>query len=111
MALDDLCKFLAPRRPEIVRQILSAFYLEDEGVTKAELMRQVGLKQRTLEYYITKLKRWRIIRTERRWDAPALYHLEPRSFHVRLDTLLCDPLRNFTLRELGTMVKGAEAAA
>jgi len=97
--LVDLCRFLAPRRPEIVRQILSAFYLQDEGVTKAELMRQVGLKQRTLEYYITKLRRWRIIRTSRR-HSPARYFLEPKMFHARVDTVLCDALNNLTMPKL-----------
>jgi len=109
MALSDLCRFLAPRRPEIVRQVLNAFYLEDEGVTKAELMRQVGLKQRTLEYYITKLRRWKIIRTSRR-HSPARYFLEPKSFHVRLDSMLVDPLRYFTIK-LWQSGERAEAVA
>ena len=108
--MSDLCRFLAPRRPEIVRQILNAFYLEDEGVTKAELMRQVGLKQRTLEYYITRLRRWRVIRTSRR-HSPARYFLEPKMFHARIDTLLVDPLHHFRAPKPWQSGERAEAAA
>lgn len=100
MALVDLCKFLAPRRPQNVRQILDAFYLQDGGVTKVELMRQTGLKLRTLEYYITKLRLWRIISTERHRGGPPHYHLEPRSFHARIDTILFDALRNLAMPKL-----------
>lgn len=100
MALDDLARLVCPRKPGVALKVLNCFYMTNGGVTKAELLRQLGLKPRTLEYYLTRFKHWRIISTRRRYCRPASYHLEPRQFHVRADTLLVDPLshlKNFGL--------------
>lgn len=115
--MEDLARFLAPKRPERATSILRCFYNNDGGCTLAEMMRETGMREKALRYYITRFRRWRLLRTERRYCQTALYHLELRSFHVRLDTLLCDPLRNFQAPKLGPegfeppKLKGAEAAS
>lgn len=96
MALEDLVRLISPRCPKHALAILRVFYYQgkDDIVTKADLMKQLGMKQRTLEYYITKLRHWRIISTERHWGGPPHYHLSPTAFHARVDTLLVDSLQN-----------------
>ena len=112
MGLNDLARFLAPKCPRRARAILQCFYGNDGGCTLADMMRETGMREKTLQYHLTKFRRWKLLWTERRHRAPAIYHLEMRPFHVRLDTVLIDPLRVFHdgQRQSGGM-KGAEAAA
>lgn len=95
MGLEDLARFLAPKRPERAMAILRCFYKNEDGCTMSDLMRETGLREKALRYYITKFRRWKLLWTERRYCQPAIYHLEPRPFHVRLDTVLIDPLKAF----------------
>lgn len=92
MALEDLARFIAPKRPNRMLTILRCFYGGD-GATKASIMHQTGIKQRALEYYITRLKKWKVlwVRRRRRGMA-AVYSVEPSAFRVRLDSVLVDPL-------------------
>lgn len=91
MALEDLARFIAPKSPERMLAILRCFYGGD-GATKASIMRQTGLREKALNYHITRLKKWKILWTRRRHLLPAIYHVEPRAFRVRLDSVLVDPL-------------------
>lgn len=97
MGLEDLARFLAPKRPENALAILRCFYGADggRGRTMGEIVRETGLREKNVRYYMTRFRRWKLIWTERRHREQAIYHLEPRPFHVRLDTVLCDPLRAF----------------
>lgn len=100
MALEDLACLVASKRPQNVLRILRCFYMENGGHTFTELMKRTGLREKALRYYITRLRRWRIISTQRRYLRPALYHLEPKAFHARIDTLLCDPLKHLVIFKL-----------
>lgn len=93
MALEDVARLLSPKRPAIVLKILQTFYKTDEGVTKAELLRQTELRPKTLEYYIGLFKRWKLLETHRHRGTPCHYSLDYRSFHSRLDTLYADPIK------------------
>jgi len=94
MALEDLARLIAPRCPKNALKILRCFYLKDGGCTFAELLKATELKKRTLEYYLAHFRRWKILWTRREWMRPATYYLEFTAFHARLDTLLCDSLKN-----------------
>lgn len=95
MALEDLARLIAPRRPNLALKILRCFYSKNEGRTLEELMKETGIThERTFQYYITRLKHWGILWTRRRFNAPAIYSLSHKAFHARVDTLLCDPLKN-----------------
>lgn len=111
MSLEDLARFLAPKRPERAMSILRCFYNNDEGCTLADMMRATGLREKALRYHITKFKRWRLLWTERRYCQPALYHLELRAFHVRIDTMLVDPLHYLKSPQTWQPGERAEAAA
>jgi len=95
MALEDVARFLSSHRPRQMLSLLNCFY-GGRMPTKAELMKQTGLKGRALSYYITRLKRWKILYTHRRRNMQATYSIEPSMFHARIDTLLCDPLKNLS---------------
>lgn len=96
MALEDLARLIAPKRPKNALKILRCFYGVEggRGRTMRELMQETGMKEKTIRYYITCLKRWRILLTQRNYMKPATYHLDHRGFHARIDSLLCDPLKN-----------------
>jgi len=111
MGLDDLARFLAPKRPERAKSILRCFYDNDEGCTLAGMMRETGLREKALRYYITKFKWWKLLWSERRFCQQALYRLEPKAFHVRLDTKLVDPLRYLKSPLSWQSGERAEAAA
>jgi len=93
VALEDIARLVSPRRPEVALRILQCFMPDNEGVTKAQLLQRTGLKLKSLEYYLTILRCWRLISSQRRRGQPSLYFLEPVGFHSKLDTLFVDPLR------------------
>lgn len=97
IALEDLARLIAPKRPRQALAILRCFYPKNEGRTFEELMRETGIKEKALRYYITRLKRWRLIYTMRgRNHSPAAYCLDSRGFHARIDTMLVDPVTNLS---------------
>ena len=108
MAIEDLAKLVAHKRPDVMLRILRCFYMQDGGLTKDDLMRQTGLNRKILEYYMTRLRYWRILHTRRRRDLPALYFLEPHAFHARIDTLLCDPLTCLIKHDLIALARERE---
>lgn len=95
IALEDIARFIAPKRPKRALSILNCFY-GGEGLTAAEIMKETGMREKALRYYITKLKRWKILWTHRRWMMPAVYHVEAGAFHARVDSVLVDPLKNLS---------------
>lgn len=92
MALEDVAKLIAHKRPDVASRILNVFYLRDTAPTKEELIEQAGLTRKTLEYYMARLNYWRLLYRYRRWHCPTRYELSPGGFHARIDTLLCDPI-------------------
>jgi len=107
MALEDLARFIAPKRPGRALSILNCFY-GGEGLTKAEIMNETGMKLRLLESYITKFRRWKILWSHRHRHMPAIYHVEASAFHVHLDTMLIDPLENLS-RQRGSLLHPTDA--
>ena len=107
MALEDLARFLARKRPEKALSILRCFYMEVGGLTKEDLMRCTGIRLKALEYYMTRMRYWRILHTKRRHNAQALYYLVPQAFHARIDSLLCDPLARLVSDDLLTRERKA----
>lgn len=91
MALEDLARFIAPKRPSRTLAILNCFY-GGESLTKAEIMKETDMKEKALNRYLTRFKRWKIIWTHRRWMMPAIYSISASGFHARLDSVLVDPL-------------------
>lgn len=94
MALEDTAKLISPKRPDIALKILQSFYKTDEGITKAKLLQQTGLKAKTLEYYISLFKRWKLLETHRRRNLSCFYSLDYRGFHSHVDTKYCDPIKS-----------------
>lgn len=95
MALEDVARFIAPKRPKRALSILNCFY-GGERLTKAEIMKETGIKLRSLESYFTRFKRWKILWTHRRWNMPAVYSVAASAFHARVDSVLVDPLTNLS---------------
>lgn len=87
---------IAPKRPKTALKILRCFYPKNEGRTLGELMHETSMREKALRYYMTKLRKWKILWTKRRWCASAVYYLDHRGFHARIDTLFCDPLKALT---------------
>jgi len=94
MALEDVAKLVSPRAPEIVLKILGCFY-NKEGLTREEILKETGLNGKAFEYYLTKLRHFRLIQGEGRGGIYR-YRLSPDGFHSRVDTLFVDPIK--TLR-------------
>jgi len=97
MALEDLARFIAPKRPRRALSILNCFY-GGESLTKAEIMAETGMRKRSLEFYITKFRRWKILWTHRRWKMPAVYSVAASAFHARIDSVLVDSLTNLSIQ-------------
>lgn len=95
MALEDVARFIAPKRPQRALAILRCFY-GGESLTKAEIMKEADMRKRSLEYYITKFRRWKILWTYRRWKMPAVYRVEASAFHARVDSVLVDSLETLS---------------
>lgn len=91
MALEDLARFIAPKRPRRALSIFNCFY-GGESLTKAEIMKETGMSEKALNYYATRFKRWKILWTHRRWKMPAIYSISASGFHARIDSVLVDPL-------------------
>ncbi len=111
MALEDLARFLAPKSPKRAMSILQCFYNNEDGCTLADMMRATGLREKALRYHITKFKRWKLLWTQRHYMRPATYHLEQRAFHIRLDTVLVDPLQYLKSPQPWQSGERAEAAS
>lgn len=97
MALEDLARFIAPKRPKRALSILNCFY-GGERLTKAEIMKETGMRKRSLEFYITKFRRWKILWTQRRRNMSAVYSIAASAFHARIDSVLLDPLTNLSIQ-------------
>jgi hypothetical protein len=88
MALDDVAHLISPHRPAIARRILMCFY-KNNGRSLADLLKETGLKEKTLRYYLTRMRFYRLIEYDR---DQRLYYLTLTAFHARIDTLLIDPI-------------------
>lgn len=93
MALEDLARLLSPKRPDKVVRLFETFRGGSE-LTKEELVKQSGLSESMVEYYVTKLREWYMLSTRRNQKNQVTYSLNPDAFHARVDTLLVDPIRN-----------------
>jgi len=93
VALEDVAKLISPKRPDQVLRLLGVFRGGSE-LTKEELVRQSGLSESMVEYYVTKLREWYMLGTRRNRRNQVVYSLNPDAFHARVDTLLVDPIRN-----------------
>ncbi len=93
MALEDVAKLIAPRNPDPALRFLRCFYRSNEGLTKEEIVRQTGISPKMFEYFLTRMRRWRMIKgtkVKNQWR----YFLTPEAFHARIDTLLVDAVQN-----------------
>ena len=93
MALEDVAKLIAPRNPDSALRFLRCFYGSKEGLTKEEIIRQTGMSPKMFEYFLTRMRRWRMIKGGRVKDQWR-YFLTPEAFHARIDTLLVDAVHN-----------------
>lgn len=100
MALEDVARFVAPRRQAIVLKIIQAFYGR-QSITRDELLKETELSPKAFEYYLTKFRRARLIGGRKYRDGVYRYHLSVDGFHSRIDTLLVDPLRTLAEKSRG----------
>lgn len=92
MALTDVARMISPKRPEMALRLLECFR-GGSWVNKTHLVRESGLSEWMVEYYITKLKDWYMLDTKKDQTNQIFYTINPEAAHARLDTLLIDPLR------------------
>jgi len=90
LTLEDVAKLVAPKRPQQALRLLNCFY-GDKRMTFEELLSETGFEEKLLRYYITKLRYFRLIDYSR---STGKYSLDHGAFHARIDTLLCDPIKN-----------------
>lgn len=92
--MEDVAKLISPRRPEQALRLLRCFQ-GGESKSFEELLRETGLGEKLLRYYITKLRHLRLIDYSRNTRK---YSLDYGAFHARIDTLLCDPIKSLLKR-------------
>lgn len=97
-ALEDVAQLVAPRRPDVALRIVRCFQGR-ESLTREDIIRETGLGKKTFEYYLTKLRRFRLVQGFKARDGYR-YYISVDGFHSRIDTLFVDPVR--TLRGKGT---------
>ena len=93
MALEDVAKLIAPRNPDPALRFLRCFYGNRDGLTKEEIIRGAGVSPKMFEYFLTRMRRWRMIRGKK-VGAQWRYFLTPEAFHARIDTLFVDAVQN-----------------
>ena len=94
MTLEDVAKLIAPKRPQQALKLLNCFY-GDKDKTFKELLNETGFAEKLLRYYITKLRYFRLIDYSR---STGKYSLDHGAFHARIDTMLCDPIKDLLKR-------------
>lgn len=92
MALEDTAKLLAHKAPDQVLRILRCFQ-GGASRTFEELQRETGLNPKTLEYYLTILRKWYLLHSQKVMGE-IRYFLSPEAFHARVDSLIVDPVRH-----------------
>ncbi len=95
-ALEDVAQLVAPRRADVVLRILRCFQGK-ESLTREEIIRETGLGEKTFEYYLTKLRHFRLVQGFKSRDGYH-YYISVDGFHSRIDTLFVDPVRNLRSR-------------
>ena len=90
MALEDVVRLISTKRPQQVMKLLNCFY-GGASSTLEDLMRATGFNEKQLRYYITKMKKLRLIEFDGRTRT---YSLDYRGFHVRIDTIFVDAIEN-----------------
>ncbi len=97
MALEDVARLLSPKTPQNAVRLLECFR-GGEPKTKEDLVRESGLSESMVEFYLTRMRRWYMLTARRERGGRTLYELNPEAFHARIDTLLVDPVRNLVRR-------------
>jgi len=92
MALEDVAKLVAPHKPHLAMKLLRAFYGKPHGITREEILRETGLGEKMFEYFLTKLRHYRIVQGTKAGGVYR-YYLSPDAFHARIDTLFVDPVK------------------
>ncbi len=95
MALEDVARLISAKRPQQVLKLLNCFY----GGTSCKLedmMRATGFNEKQVRYYITKMRRLRLIEFDARTRT---YSLDYRGFHVRIDTIFVDAIEHLVKRK------------
>lgn len=90
MALEDVARLISVKRPEQVLKLLRCFYGGNQCELK-DLMRETGLSEKQLRYFITKMRRLRLIEFDPRTRT---YSLDYKGFHARIDTIFVDAIEN-----------------
>lgn len=93
MALEDVARLLSPKTPQNAVRLLECFR-GGEAKTKEDLVRESGLSESMVEFYLTRMRRWYMVTARRGSDGKTVYEVNPEAFHARIDTLLVDPVRN-----------------
>jgi hypothetical protein len=96
-ALEDVARLVAPRRVDVVLRILRCFQGK-ESLTREEIICETGLGEKTFEYYLTKLRYFRLVQGFRSRNGYH-YYISVDGFHSRIDTLFVDPVRNLRGKE------------
>jgi hypothetical protein len=94
MALEDVARLISLKRHSQVLRLLNCFY-GGKSCKLDELMRETGFNEKQLRYYITKMRGLRLIEFDAKTRA---YLLNPKGFHVRIDTIYVDAIENLTKR-------------
>jgi len=97
MALEDTAKLLAHKAPDQVLRILRCFQ-GGASRTFEELQQETGLNKKTLEYYLTILRRWYLLHSQKVMGE-IRYFLSPEAFHARVDSLIVDPVRHLVEKQ------------
>jgi DNA-binding IclR family transcriptional regulator len=95
MALEDVARLISMKRPAQVLKLLRCFY-GGKSCKLEELMKETGFSEKQLRYYITKMRRLRLIEFDLKSRS---YLLDPRGFHVRIDTVFVDAVENLVKRK------------
>lgn len=95
MSLDDVARLISTKRPKQVLKLLQCFY-GGASCKLEDLMHATGFNEKQLRYYITKLRRLRLIEFDSRTRT---YSLDYKGFHVRIDTIFVDAIENLVKKK------------
>lgn len=106
MSLEDVAKMVAPKQSDVILKILNCFKGNKTQSFENILIElsnfeykfrgeeKVGVKTSTLKYYLTQLKKWRLIQGYHDPDKGYLYIIDLQGFKGKADGLLFEAIKN-----------------
>jgi hypothetical protein len=92
MTLEDTAALISPRGvPQLVR--LLECFRGGRHLTFGQLLRETGFKEKLLEYYLTRLRKWSLLQSERVLGE-VRYFLTPGAFRARVEAEVISPVEN-----------------